>query len=46
LIQQLCPHTDFRNPHTDYRNSHADYRKDNRRQEPKEEKRGRHRRNR
>jgi uncharacterized radical SAM protein YgiQ len=38
LIQQLCPHTD-------YRNSHADYRKDSRRQEPKEEKRGRHRRN-
>ena len=38
LIQQLCPHTD-------YRNSHADYRKDSRRQEPQEEKRGRHRRN-
>ena len=38
LIQQLCPHND-------YRNSHADYRKDSRRQEPKEEKRGRHRRN-
>ena len=38
LIQQLCPHTD-------YRNSHADYRKDRRRQEPQEEKRGRHRRN-
>ena len=53
LIQQLCPHNDFRGPrtdnrnsHTDYRNPHADYRKDSRRQEPKEEKRGRHRRNR
>ena len=52
LIQQLCPHNDFRGPRTDNRNSntdyrkpHADYRKDSRRQEPKEEKRGRHRRN-
>ena len=46
LIQQLCPHTDYRTPHTDYRNPHADYRKDSRRQEPKEEKRGRNRRKR
>ena len=52
LIQQLCPHNDFRGPRTDNRNSntdyrkpHADYRKDRRRQEPQEEKRGRHRRN-
>ena len=52
LIQQLCPHNDFRGPRTDNRNSntdyrkpHADYRKDSRRQEPQEEKRGRHRRN-
>jgi radical SAM superfamily enzyme YgiQ (UPF0313 family) len=35
--------TDNRNSHTDYRNSHADYRKDSRRQESKEEKRGRNR---
>ena len=39
LINELCPHTD-------YRNQHADYRKDHRRQEPQEEKRGRHRRKR
>ena len=52
LIQQLCPHndcigprTDNRNSNTDYRKPHADYRKDRRRQEPQEEKRGRHRRN-
>ena len=53
LIQQLCPHNDFRGPrtdnrnsHTDYRKPHADYRKDSRRQEPQEEKRGRNRRKR
>ena len=47
LIQQLCPHTDFRGPRTDNRHSHADYkkphedyRKDARRPEAREDKRG------
>ena len=47
LIQQLCPHTDFRGPRTDNRHSHADYkkphedyRKDARRPESREDKRG------
>ena len=47
LIQQLCPHSDFRGPRTDNRHSHADYkkphedyRKDARRPESREDKRG------